>query len=97
MGVASGTDLAGFDAQLKTTKLFGKAADAVAFTSSPDLPKTMDHVRNFLFAKSLLGNGAKSADAIGIAYPDGSIAGDKGNVKLRFVTTYMQQAADGKL
>jgi len=97
MGAASGTDLAGFDAQLKTTKLFSEAADAVAFTASPDLPKTMDHVRNFLFTKSLLGNDAKSADVIGIAYPDGSIAGDKNNVKLRFVTTYMQDAVDGKL
>ena len=97
MGAASGTDLAGFDAQLKTTKLFSAAADAVAFTASPDLPKTMDRVRNFLFAKKLLGNDAKSADAIGISYPDGSIAGDKANVKLRFTTAFMKAAADGAL
>ncbi len=97
MGTASGTDLAGFEAQLKTTKLFSSAADAVAFTASPDLSKTMDRVRNFLFAKSLLGNGAKSADVIGIQYPDGSIAGDKDNVKLRFTTEYMKAAADGTL
>jgi NitT/TauT family transport system substrate-binding protein len=97
MGKASGTDLAGFDSQLKTTKLFSAAADAVAFTASPDLPKTMDRVRNFLFAKNLLGNDAKSADVIGIEYPDGSIAGDKDNVKLRFTTEYMKAAADGAL
>jgi NitT/TauT family transport system substrate-binding protein len=97
MGAASGTDLAGFDAQLKTTKLFSVAADAVAFTASPDLPKTMDRVRNFLFAKKLLGNDAKSADVIGISYPDGSIAGDKANVKLRFTTEFMKAAADGAL
>jgi len=97
MGTASGTDLAGFESQLKTTRLFSKASDAVAFTASADLPKTMDHVRNFLFAKNLLGASAKSADAIGIAYPDGSVAGDKANVKLRFVTDYMQMAVDGKL
>jgi len=97
MGKASGTDLAGFEAQLKTTKLFSDAAEAVAFTASPDLPKTMDRVRNFLFAKSLLGNGAKSADVIGIEYPDGSVVGDKGNVKLRFTTQYMKAAADGTL
>jgi NitT/TauT family transport system substrate-binding protein len=97
MGTASGTDLAGFESQLKTTKLFSSASDAVAFTASPDLPKTMDRVRDFLFAKSLLGTDAKSADVIGIEYPDGSIAGDKANVKLRFTTDYMKAAADGTL
>jgi len=97
MGTASGTDLAGFESQLKTTRLFSSAADAVAFTASPDLPKTMDRVRTFLFDKGLLGNGATSADVIGIEYPDGSVAGDKGNVKLRFTTEYMKAAADGTL
>ncbi|THF49599.1 putative urea ABC transporter substrate-binding protein [Allorhizobium terrae] len=97
MGKASGTDLAGFDAQLAATKLFDKAADAEAFTASPQLPKTMDLVRNFLFEKGLLGNGAKSADAIGIEMPDGSVLGDKANVKFRFTTTYMDAAAKGTL
>ncbi|AHG49280.1 lipid kinase (plasmid) [Rhizobium leguminosarum bv. trifolii CB782] len=97
MGSASGTDLAGFEAQLAATKLFDKPADAVAFTSSPNLPKTMDLVRNFLFEKGLLGNGAPSADVIGIEMPDGKVLGDTGNVKLRFTETYMKAAADGSL
>ena len=97
MGKASGTDLAGFEAQLAATKLFDKAADAEAFTASPQLPKTMDLVRNFLFEKGLLGNGAASADVIGIEMPDGSVLGDKANVKLRFTTTYMDAAAKGTL
>ncbi|MGR6429738.1 putative urea ABC transporter substrate-binding protein [Rhizobium sp. PAMB 3174] len=97
MGKASGTDLAGFDAQLAATKLFDKPEDAVSFTTSADLPKTMDHVRNFLFEKGLLGSGAASADVIGIEMPDGSVLGDKGNVKLRFATTYMDAAAKGAL
>jgi NitT/TauT family transport system substrate-binding protein len=97
MGKASGTDLKGFESQIEATKLFDKPADALAFTSSPDLPKTMDLVRNFLFAKGLLGNGAASADVIGIEMPDGTVLGDKGNVKLRFTETYMKAAADGKL
>jgi NitT/TauT family transport system substrate-binding protein len=97
MGEASGTDLKGFEAQMAATKLFGKPADAVTFTSSPDLPKTMDHVRNFLFEKGLLGNGAASADVIGIEMPDGAILGDKGNVKFRFTTAYMDAAAKGAL
>jgi NitT/TauT family transport system substrate-binding protein len=97
MGSASGTDLKGFEAQMAATKLFDKPADAVAFTASPSLPKTMDLVRNFLFEKGLLGNGAPSADVIGIEMPDGAVLGDKANVKLRFTETYMKAAADGSL
>ncbi|MCO6179854.1 putative urea ABC transporter substrate-binding protein [Ciceribacter sp. RN22] len=97
MGAASGTDLAGFEAQMAATKLFDKPADAVGFTGSADLPKTMDHVRNFLFEKGLLGSGASSADVIGIEMPDGSVLGDKDNVKLRFTSTYMEAVAKGTL
>ena len=97
MGVASGTDLAGFDAQLKATKLFDRPADAVAFADSPDLEKTMDLVRGFLFDKGLLGSGAASADVIGIELADGKVLGDKDNVKLRFSDTYMKAAATGAL
>jgi len=97
MGKASGTDLAGFDSQLAATKLFAKADEAAAFTASPGLPKTMDLVRNFLFDKGLMGNGAASADVVGIEMPDGSVLGDKANVKLRFTTAYMDAAAKGGL
>ncbi|MDB5531341.1 MAG: putative transporter, substrate-binding protein [Devosia sp.] len=97
MGVASGTDLAGFEAQLAATKLFDKPADAVAFTSSPDLATTMDKVRTFLFDKGLLGSGAPSADVIGIELPDGKVLGDAANVKLRFTDEYMSAAAAGTL
>ncbi|AJD44327.1 nitrate/sulfonate ABC transporter substrate-binding protein (plasmid) [Rhizobium gallicum bv. gallicum R602sp] len=97
MGSASGTDRKGFEAQVAATKLFDRPADAVAFTVSPSLPKTMDRVRNFLFEKGLLGSGAASADVIGIEMPDGKVLGDNGNVKLRFMETYMKAAADGSL
>jgi NitT/TauT family transport system substrate-binding protein len=97
MGKASGTDLKGFESQIAATMLFDKPADAVAFTSSPELPKTMDLVRHFLFEKGLLGSGAASADVIGIEMPDGTVLGDKGNVKLRFTETYMKAASDGML
>ncbi len=97
MGAASGTDQAGFEAQLAATKLFDKPADAVAFTTSPDLGKTMDLVRTFLFDKGLLGSGAASADVIGIELPGGVVLGDEANVKLRFTDTYMKMAADGAL
>ncbi len=94
---ASGTDLKGFESQLAATKLFAKPADAVAFTSSGSLPKTMDLVRNFLFEQGLLGNGAPSADVIGIEMPDGKILPATVATSLRFTETYMKAAADGSL
>ena len=97
MGAASGTDQAGFEAQLAATKLFPTPAEAVTFTDSPDLKTTMDKVRAFLFDKGLLGSGAPSADVIGIELPNGEILGDANNVKLRFTSAYMQEAAAGTL
>jgi NitT/TauT family transport system substrate-binding protein len=96
MAKASGTDLAGFEAQLKTTRMFYTAKDALAFTTEADLPKIMDLVRSFCFEHNLLGEHVKSKDAIGIAMPAGNL-GSKQNVKLRFDPTYMKLAADGKL
>ncbi|MEM9369700.1 MAG: putative urea ABC transporter substrate-binding protein [Pseudomonadota bacterium] len=97
MAEASGTDLAGYQAQLASTQMFWKPADAVAFVESPELPSTMVNVANFLFDKGILGEGAPSADYVGVAYPDGSTTGDAGNVNLRYDVTYMKMAADGAL
>lgn len=97
MGAASGTDQAGFEAQMAATKLFPVPAEAVAFVTSPDLGATMDKVRGFLFDKGLLGPTAASADAVGIELPGGTVLGDPANVKLRFTDTYMKLAADGAL
>jgi NitT/TauT family transport system substrate-binding protein len=97
MAKASGTDLAGFDAQLKTTRLFATPKEAAAFTESKDIAATMGHVRDFLFDKALLGKDAKSADAVGIELADKKVLGDAKNVKLRFDPTYMLLAAQGKL
>ena len=56
---SSGTDLAGFEAQLETTYLFYDArADAVAFTDEPATwSTTMDQVRQFSFEHGLFGAG----------------------------------------
>ena len=96
-GSASGTDLAGYDAQLASTAMFYKPAEGVAFTKDPALITTMDFVRKFLFDKGILGEGAPSPEFVGVSFPDGSVYGDEANVKLRFDTTYMQMAADGAL
>jgi len=97
MAKASGTDLAGFDSQLKTTRMFNTPKEAVSFAKSADLVKTMESVRTFCFEHSLLGEGVKSKDAIGIAFPSGETMGRKSNLKLRFDASFMQMAADGKL
>lgn len=94
---ASGTDLAGYQAQLASTEMFYDPAAAVAFAASDALPDTMVNVAEFLFDKGILGEGAPSADFVGVAYPDGSVTGDANNVQFRFDTTYMQMAADGSL
>jgi NitT/TauT family transport system substrate-binding protein len=97
MAEASGTDLAGYDAQLATTKMFYDPADAVAFTEDPKLLQTMDFVRNFLFDHGILGEGARSVDDIGMAFPGGATLGDTSNIKFRFDPAYMVMAAEGKL
>ena len=97
MAEASGTDLAGYKAQLASTEMFWDPADAVAFTSDDALKTTMVNVAEFLFDKGILGEGAPSADFVGVEYPDGTITGDANNVKMRYDTTYMQMAADGAL
>ena len=97
MAKASGTDLAGYQAQLDATRLFHTPADALAFVTSPKLPATMDKVANFSFRHGLLGEGARDANAVGMSFAKGVVTGDKGNVKLRFDPTYVQMAADGKL
>ncbi len=97
MAEAAGTDLAGYEAQLATTEMFYDPAEAVAFAEDPALKTTMVEVAEFLFDKGILGEGAPSADFVGVAYPDGSTTGDAGNVRFRFDTTFMRMAADGAL
>ncbi|MEM7250186.1 MAG: putative urea ABC transporter substrate-binding protein [Pseudomonadota bacterium] len=97
MATASGTDLAGYEAQLASTEMFYKPADAVSFTLSDALVKTMDHVRQFSFKHGILGEGARSVDAVGMEFANTKTLGDTENIKLRFDPNYMQMAADGKL
>ncbi len=97
MAVASGTDLAGYDAQLASTQMFWDPADAVAFAESETLPETMVTVAEFLFEQGILGEGAPSPDFVGIEYPGGVTTGDPQNIQLRFDPSFMQMAADGDL
>ena len=96
MATASSTDLAGFDAQLKTTKMFYTPASAVEFVKSDALLNTMRKVAEFSFSHGLLGDGAPDATYIGVEGAKG-VYGNPKNLKLRLDTTYMQMAAEGKL
>ncbi|MEM6491844.1 MAG: putative urea ABC transporter substrate-binding protein, partial [Pseudomonadota bacterium] len=97
MAAASGTDLAGYDAQLASTQMFYSAADAVRFVTSPGLPETMAAVAEFLFEKGILGEGAPGPDFVGVAYPGGLTTGDPDNIKFRYDDVYMRLAADDAL
>jgi NitT/TauT family transport system substrate-binding protein len=97
MAKASGTDLKGFEEQLAKTMLFSDPKDAVAFATGEQIKKTTKLVSDFLFEKALLGKDAKSAEAIGVEFPDKSVFGDKSNVKFRYDATFMKEAEAGKL
>jgi NitT/TauT family transport system substrate-binding protein len=96
MAKLSGTDLAGFETQLKTTHMYYEPKDGVGFMSGAELPKIMDLVRGFCFEHNLLGEKVKSKDAIGIQIGSATLGSPK-NVKLRFDPSFMKLAAEGKL
>jgi len=94
---ASGDSTDSYKEQLKTTALFVTPKSAADFTTSPDLQKKMDLVRQFCFIHGLLGEGIKSVDDVAISYPNGAIQGKKDRVRFRFNAAYMQAAQQGKL
>ncbi|HQS68353.1 MAG: lipid kinase [Novosphingobium sp. 28-62-57] len=96
MAKLAGTTPDVFDAQLKTTRLYIDAKEAVAATTSPELISTMTKVRDFSFSKGLF-QGATSADAVGMGFPGGVTLGDPARVTLRFDESFMKLAADNKL
>lgn len=97
MAKASGTDPAGFTSQLATTRLFGTPAEAYEFETGEGVVKTMDLVRKFSFEHGILGQGASSADVVGIQFPGGKSLGDTHNIKMRFDPSYTKMALDGTL
>jgi NitT/TauT family transport system substrate-binding protein len=97
MAQLAGTTPENFESQLKTTYLYTKPADAVAYNMGADIVTHEDAVRQFSFAKGLFGPNARSVDAIGIEFPGGKILGDKANVRLRFDPSFMKMAADNTL
>jgi NitT/TauT family transport system substrate-binding protein len=97
MAKLAGADAAAFEGQLATTFLYADPKAALTAMASPDLVTTMTRVRDFSFAQGLFGQGAASADAVGMSFPGGKTLGDVNAITLRFDPTFMQLAADGKL
>jgi NitT/TauT family transport system substrate-binding protein len=97
MAKLAGTTPEAFEGQLATTFLYTDPKAAVAAMASGNLITTMTRVRDFSFAQGLFGQGARSADAVGMAFPGGKTLGDPKAITLRFDPTFMQMAADGKL
>jgi NitT/TauT family transport system substrate-binding protein len=97
MAASAGCSLTEYKQQLKTTAMFYTAKEAADYTEAQEIKVNMDRVRNFCFKHKLLGENAKSADKVGIKYPDGTIQGDQNNVKFIFDASFMKMAAEGKL
>ena len=97
MAESAGCSLTEYKMQLKTTAMFYKPEEGVAYTSSEEIRQKMNYVRAFCFDHGLLGENARSLDEVGIQYPDGTIQGDRENVQLIFDASFMQLAAEDKL
>ncbi|MFP4294324.1 MAG: putative urea ABC transporter substrate-binding protein [Halothiobacillaceae bacterium] len=97
MAEAAGTDLAGYEAQLDSTRMFYTPATAVSFVESNGPETTMEKVRDFAFEHGLLGERADSPEFIGIEFADGSVLGSPDNVQFRFNGEFMRMARDGEL
>jgi NitT/TauT family transport system substrate-binding protein len=97
MAKASGTTLEGYQAQLATTALFYEPAEALRLATGPQLPDAMKRVAKFSSDKRLLVEGARSANAIGVSFPNSVVNGNAKNIKLHFDDTYLRLAVDGKL
>jgi len=97
MAKLGGCSLDDYKAQLKTTYMFWDPKAAIEYAKGDELRQKMDLVRKFCFAHKLLGENAASVDVVGIQYPDGTIQGDPGKVRLRYDVTFMQKALEGRL
>jgi len=97
MAQNSGTDLAGYDEQLKLTEIFYTPEAAFKFATDKALIATMDKVRRFSFEKGLLGDKTTTPDTVGMKFADGSVLGNSKNIKLRFDSTYVEMAKKGEL
>jgi NitT/TauT family transport system substrate-binding protein len=96
IAAASEDSLESYKEQLSTTNMFFTASSAVTFTAAADFKTKMNLVRQFCFTHGLLG-GVASADDVAVSYPDSTVQGKPGKVRLHFDSTYMKLAQQGVL
>ncbi|MBI5135273.1 lipid kinase [Candidatus Uhrbacteria bacterium] len=96
MADRSGTSVDLYKQQLKTTNLWYTPKEAAEITRSQTIKDITPQVAEFSFKHGLYGPNAKSAEAVGVSFPDGSIFGDNNNVKIRYTDQFMQEAATDK-
>ncbi len=97
MAKLSGCTLQEFKGQLSTTAMFYTAKEAADYAESSEVQGRMESVRQFCFEHGLFGPSAKSADCVGIKYPDGTVKGDSGNATVHFDSSYMRKYERGEL
>ena len=89
MAKAGGSSLIEYQNQLKTTAMFYKVADAIAYTSGEEIKTNMRRVRNFCSKYELLGAGVK-ADDLGIKFADGTVIGNQGKILFTYDISFME-------
>ena len=85
------TDLAGARSQLRTID-FLDPAQAQALITGEEFVATQKQITGFAFEHGLLGEGVPSAGFVGIESGTGAVIGNADNVKLRFPTTWLEEA-----
>ena len=98
MAKASGTDLNGFEEQLATTALFCRSQrmpshSPRAATSRPRPSASPSSCSRSRCSAKM----PRPPGAVGVEFPDKTVFGDKDNVKFRYDSTFMKEAAEGKL
>src|SRR5215813_15106157 len=97
MAQRSNASLNEYKAQLRTTAMLWTPEAVFDYARGSEIKEKMDFVRNFCFKHGLLGENARSVDVVGISYPDGTIQGDRRNVRLRFDARFVDKAKAGQL
>ncbi|HUV85099.1 MAG TPA: hypothetical protein VMV86_05270 [Methanosarcinales archaeon] len=77
--------------------MFYKASQAADFMEGAEIKAAMARVIEFCFSHNLLGEQARTADDVGVKYPDGTYQGDRTNVQIIFDSSYTQMAASSSL
>jgi NitT/TauT family transport system substrate-binding protein len=97
MAATAGSSVQDYTHMLTTTHLYYTATEADQFTTSADMKKFTQKVRDFCYHRGLMGMGHNDANEYGISFSDGTILGNPHDVRLHFDDTWMRKAAHNLL